>query len=133
MLFDAGFNMKIAKKMNSNIARAALTGTKFEPALQLFMSSTAIGYCSTVDVPKLLKVLKKIPQYILLGLIMENRLLHRADIDRVSEMKDITSVRASLCHTLQMGSVNISRTLLANQTALSASLTTLSSGETDKK
>jgi ribosomal protein L10 len=127
MLFDAGFDMYIQPRINSSVAQMAFYDTKYEPVLRLLISRSALGYCSTTDVPKLLKVSKKMYQFVLIGLVLENRLLHRADIDRVAKLTDITSVRASLCHTLQLGSASLSKTLLANQMALSTSLSTLAS------
>ena len=126
MLFDNRFEMSLEVEANSNIAKLALSQTKFAPVLRLCTSHTSFAYCKTTEVGKLLKLIKKMPQFILLGLIMEDRLLHRADIEKIAKMPDITSVRAQLCQTLQLGSASLSKTLLANQMALSTSLSTFS-------
>lgn len=52
---------------STKIARMALTGTELEPVLQLHVGSTSYMCCKDNNVPKLLKFIKNMPTYVLLG------------------------------------------------------------------
>jgi len=134
LLYDNNFDMKIHYFLeNKLVAGEALKGTKFEPALPLFASRTSIGYCQEANIPKLLHCLKKMPTFILIGLIFEDRLLHLADVERIAKISDIDTIRAQLCHTLQLSSVQLNQALNANQSVLSSSLSTLAQRNSEEE
>jgi len=122
IFFDAQYDMAIENRLGRAVCRQALEGTKFEPVLQLLQSRCSVGYCKTTDVSKLLKLLKKTPQYILIGLILEDRLLQRADIEAYAKLPNKTTLYSNLSRTLTLASSNISNNLQANQILLSRSL-----------
>jgi len=133
MLFDAKFPMLLRyQRINKAIYNHALKGTKFEPVLPLIeVQATGVGFCKTTDVATLLKLMKKIPQFILLGLVIEDRFLHRADIEKLAELPDLTTLHGRLSHTLNLTSANIASNLQANQIQLSRNLALHSASASD--
>jgi len=131
MLWDAKFDMTLRHHNDPTVAKMAVSGTKFEPVLRIFNEHTALGFCRDPDVPKLLAVSKKMPDFILMGVIIDDRLLHRADMEIYGEAKNITAMRGKFCHTLStVSGMQLSSTLLSNIHALSHSLTTYSGTDT---
>ena len=120
--------MKLARRQNSKVIELALRGTKFEPVLRLTPCQVSIGYCADKKVDKLLQVAKKMPQFILLGAVMDNRLMHRADLEAYASM-NMDTARAQFYHTLNSAGVALSRNLSANALHLSHSLGTYAKGE----
>lgn len=55
------------QKYSKYTAKLALENTRFEAVLQLFVAHNVIVFCDEPKVEALLKILKKIPQYILMG------------------------------------------------------------------
>jgi large subunit ribosomal protein L10 len=55
------------KQYGKKIVRMALEGTKYEPVLTLFTSRNFMVFSQDVQVSKLLKLNRKIPQLILMG------------------------------------------------------------------
>jgi len=112
---------------NKNIIKMALAGTEFEPILRLHVGSTCYLCCKNFEVAKLLKLLKKMPTHILLGAMVQGRLLTRAQLTWCSSLPDISILRAELCSILSSSSSNISQNLMHHQQNLSMSLTSLAS------
>jgi ribosomal protein L10 len=125
MLFDAKFPMKIQQQVNTSVMQYALGGTRWAPVLPLCVSKVALGFCSDTNVPKLLKLLKKMPQFLLLGLVYDNRLLHKDDVERVAKMTSLLGTQSQLSSTLNLPGMTLSQNLTAGQIALSHSLSSL--------
>lgn len=123
------FGMKIQERINRKVATMSLTNTRWSPILHLLQCHSALGFCSEVNVPNLMKALKKMPQFVLLALILDDRILHRDAVTELERLRDITNVRAQLCSTLALQSVTLSQNLTANINALSHSLGTYAIGD----
>lgn len=126
--------MKIEPQGNAQVARLALEGTKWSPALTLCQSRFSIAYCGTTEMAKLVKLMKKMPQYILLGLILDNNLLHKADIDKFSAISaDIQQLRSQVCNTLSSSGVNVSQSLTHVTSSLVHNLSTYVDAQSPKE
>jgi len=112
---------------NKNIIKMALAGTEFEPMLRLHVGSTCYLCCKNLEVTKLLKLLKKMPTHILLGAMVQGRLLTRSEVAWCSTLPDISILRAELCSILSSSSSNLSQNLMHHQLNLSQSLASLAS------
>lgn len=123
--------MKIREMINSNVAKMALIGTKWSPLLQLIRSRTAMGFCTSDSIPDLQKAVKKMPQFVLIAVLVHGRILHKDAMEELGRLRDITNVRAQLCSTFALQSVTLSQNLTANINALSNSLTTYSKPPND--
>lgn len=64
MLHGKGMQFAFA---STKIARMGLVGTDLEPLLRLHVGRTCYLCCEQAEVAKLLKLLKKMPTYVLLG------------------------------------------------------------------
>lgn len=123
MLHDSNFPMTIEEKVNFKVVKAAFEGTKWAPVAQLCISKTAFGYCESTDVQKMLKVLKKMPAFHLIGLVYENRLLNKADVDRLAALSaNILNLHAQLSMSLTSPVVNLCQNLMLGQVSLTNSL-----------
>lgn len=125
--------MKIQEMINGSVAKMALRGTRWSPLLKLIRSRTAMGYCKSDSIPDLQKAVKKMPQFVLMAVLVHGRILHKDAVEELGRLKDITNVRAQLSSTFALQSVTLSQNLTANINALSHSLTTYSKqdGEED--
>ncbi len=123
--------MKIREMINSNVAKMALLGTKWSPLLKLIRSRTAMGFCTSDSIPDLQKAVKKMPQFVLMAVLVHGRVLHKDAMEELGRLRDITNVRAQLSSTFALESVTLSQNLTANVNALSHSLTTYSKTEDD--
>jgi hypothetical protein len=126
MLHDNNFPMRIQQRINYKVTAAAFEGTKWAPVVQLCQSKTAFGFCETTDVPKMIKLLKKMPAFILLGLIYENRLLHKDDVERVVKLSNILNLHSQLSTTLNLPTMNLTQNLLMGQVTLTNNLSSYS-------
>jgi len=122
LLFDANFDMTILPEVNAKVAGLALRNSKFEPVLRLVMPPTAFGFCKNTDAKKLLQLNRKMHAFVLLGAVVDNRLLHKADFEGYAS-KDLDTVRALLSQTLSSaGGKNLSSTLESSSLTLSNNL-----------
>lgn len=123
MLHDNNFPMEIQQRVNRQVTAAAFKGTKWAPIIPLCESKTAFGFCSTTDVSMLMKMLKKMPAFILIGLIYENRLLHRDDVDNLVKLSNnIVNLHSQLSTTLNLPIMNLTQNLMIGQVTLTNSL-----------
>jgi len=118
---------------NKKIMKMALVGTEFEPMLRLHVGSTCYLCSKDLQVAKLLKLLKKMPTHILLGGMVQGRLLTRSQLAWCSTLPDISILRAELCSILSSSSSNISQSLMHHQQNLSQSLATLASSDSSSQ
>uniref|UniRef100_A0A0A9WJL0 Large ribosomal subunit protein uL10m n=1 Tax=Lygus hesperus TaxID=30085 RepID=A0A0A9WJL0_LYGHE len=92
------------------VVKMALQGTPYEAALKLFIAHSALIFCDEPKVGKLIKIVKKIPQYSLMAGVVEGRLLSVTQMQAYSELGDLDSARAQLVATLNSaGSGFVSR------------------------
>jgi len=128
-LYDMKFDMRIQPEINRNMVKLALAGTRWSPLIPLTESRTALGFCKEDDISKLLKALKKMPQFILIAMVAHDRILTKNAVEELEKLRDIANVRAQLCSSLALQSVTLSQNLTGNINALSHSLTTYSHPE----
>ncbi|KAF6215154.1 hypothetical protein GE061_009905 [Apolygus lucorum] len=102
-----GMKLEVYSK---NIVKMALNGTPYETVIQLFVAHSALIFCDEPKVGKLIKIVKKIPQYAIMAGIVEGRLLSMTQMQAYAELGDLDSARAQLVATLNSaGSGLVSR------------------------
>ncbi|XP_076368658.1 mitochondrial ribosomal protein L10 isoform X3 [Tachypleus tridentatus] len=89
---------------NNSTVRLALTGTPYESILHLITSHNAIVLSPEDRALKLLQLDKKMPQFILLGGIIDNQLLSREGLRAYSQLPSLEVMQAQVCATLSMAS-----------------------------
>ncbi|CAH1388401.1 unnamed protein product [Nezara viridula] len=100
----------------------AVRGTIYENILPLFVTETAIIFSEEVHVDKILKVLRKIPQYVLMAGIIDKRLLSVSQLKQYAELKDITTARAGLVSLLNSFGQQIVNNITAHPRNLATQL-----------
>ena len=125
-----GFELK---KYNNRICREALKNTKWE---NVVLFHTEMGRMETqfafyiesadkIDPAKLLAYDKKVPEFVLLGAILEDRMLDRAGLTHAATNlypRGIESLHAELSTILQTPARKLSQSLGRNQQKLSENL-----------
>lgn len=76
--------------------KLALAQTNYEAVLKLFESHSSIVFSSTPQVPKLLKIIKKMPHLILLASIVDGKLLSKNQTIEYGSLINIDNARARL-------------------------------------
>jgi len=125
-----GFELK---KYNNRICREALKGTKWEDVVlfhtEMGRMETQFAFClepaDKADPAKLLAYDKKVPEFVLLGAIVENRMLDRAGLTHAATNlypRGIESLHAELSTILQTPTRKLSQLLGRNQQKLSENL-----------
>lgn len=76
--------------------KLALAQTNYEAALKLFESHSSIVFSSTPQVPKLLKMIKKMPHLVLLACIVDGKLMSKSQTIEYGSLIDIDNARARL-------------------------------------
>lgn len=82
------------------LIQAILKGTKYEAVLPLFESHTMMVFSNNPQVDVLLKLQKKMPQYILLAGIVENRFMSKEEMLWYGSLQNLDVMRGQLCATL---------------------------------
>lgn len=119
-LFKQNIHMKA---YNKKVMSQALVGTQYETILPLFDSRNGIVFSPEQNLKKMFKIVKKVPQIMILAGIVEGRLLSKTDLVKYSELPSLDIARAQLASTLQQAAGSSLVTLLqANQTQLTAAL-----------
>ena len=125
-----GFELK---KYNNRICREALKNTKWEDVVMFHVEmgrmETQFAFCmdpaDKIDPAKLLAYDKKVPEFILLGAIIENRMLDRAGLIHAATSlypRGIESLHGELSTILQTPARKASQLLSRNQQKLSENL-----------
>lgn len=110
------------KRYSSKIMRLALTDSPYAATMPLYSSQFCIVFGSDINVVAFEKIVKKFPQVILLGGILEGHVLNRNDFLRYGKM-DLTSSRVQLVQLLQnAGGNNLNQQLTHHQSTLVARL-----------
>lgn len=97
----AGMDHLVYGKSTLNLA---LAQTNYAAVLDLFQSHSALVFSSTPQVPKLLKMIKKMPHLILLACIVDGKLLSKNQTVEYGSLVDIQNARARLISVI--GQVN---------------------------
>lgn len=84
--------------------KLGLADTNYASVLNLFQSHSSIVFSKTSQVPKLLKMIKKMPHLILLACIVDGKLLSRNQTVEYGNLVDINNARARLISAI--GQVN---------------------------
>lgn len=116
------------RKYETVMIRAAAAGTQYEDALAHFYNTTTIPrlhhlvFSPEVQPKKLLDLDKKMPDFLLLGVIVENRLLSKKGLQAMLKMPPIDVLRGELCAILSTPAQKTASLLSSNQQALSTNL-----------
>lgn len=97
----AGMNHVVYGK---NTLKLGLEQTNYAAVLNLFQSHSSIVFSSTSQVPKLLKIIKKMPHLILLACIVDGKLLSKNQTVEYGNLVNIDNARARLISVI--GQVN---------------------------
>ncbi|XP_053661785.1 39S ribosomal protein L10, mitochondrial [Anopheles marshallii] len=107
------------KVYGKSIMRKAVADTKFEAIMPLFEAKTAIIFSPEAQkIKQVLSVLRKSPQLILMGGIVEGRLLSRNEFMAYATMPDLTTVRAQFAAVLESAGGKIVADLQCHQSQL---------------
>lgn len=85
--------------------KLALEQTNYATVLNLFQSHSLIVYSNTSQVPKMLKLIKKMPHLVLLASIIDGKLLSKHQTVEYGNLIDIDNARARLISVI--GQVNL--------------------------
>lgn len=110
-------NMYI-KRYGRSILRMAFENTGYEALMPLFQSQSLIVFSAETQVSKLLKLVRRTPQFILLGGIIEGRLLNKEDFTNYSKLPDLQTARAQFAQLLLSAGSNITSQLNQHQSIL---------------
>ncbi|BES89708.1 ribosomal protein, L10 [Nesidiocoris tenuis] len=113
-LFDTRVKLKkegmTLEVYSKHTVKLAVADSPYEAILQLYVAHNAIVFSDEPKVGKLLKIMKKIPQFVVLAGMVEGRLLSVTQLENYANLGDVTSARAQLVGTLNSaGSSLISR------------------------
>ncbi|XP_045458772.1 39S ribosomal protein L10, mitochondrial [Melitaea cinxia] len=83
------------------IVSMATKGTRYEVINQLFTSHQNIIFGQPENAAKMFKILRKAPQLVVMGGIIEDRLISKNDLVEYSKLPSLDIVRSQLCSVLQ--------------------------------
>lgn len=110
------------KKYGSSVLKQAINDTPYEVLLSLQRcktACTAFAFCTEHNnVSTIMKILKKIPQMMLLCGIVENRLLSKNELVEYSKMPDISIARSQIVNVLNMAAGQLVQNLESHQSNL---------------
>ncbi|KAL7742328.1 hypothetical protein ACLKA6_005584 [Drosophila palustris] len=107
------------KSYGRKIIGQAVAGTAYEAILPLFHSNHCIVFSpNQQSVGALLRITKKVPQMVLLGGIVESKLLSRNELMDFALMPSLQVAQAQLVQTLNMAAGNVVQQLQAHQVNL---------------
>eukprot|EP00088_Acartia_fossae_P025325 TRINITY_DN26150_c0_g1_i1.p1 TRINITY_DN26150_c0_g1~~TRINITY_DN26150_c0_g1_i1.p1 ORF type:complete len:265 (-),score=35.75 TRINITY_DN26150_c0_g1_i1:54-848(-) len=113
------------------VGMAGLTGTKWESCLHFWfkfsgeMNFQQILFAPEVNPDKILKYEKKVPEFFLLGAVIDNRILSKKQIQDMTKMPSLDTCRGELVSILGYHQQRTLQLLQANQQQLSSNLTQL--------
>ena len=145
-----GQKVQLINNTSAKVARMALAGTDLEPLLRLHVVRTSYLVFQEPDVAKMFKIAKKMPTFVLLGMlvclflnqifywleiffpshldgtytagVMEGRLLTKSQLVWCSTLPSLDLLRAELCSILSASTSRLSQNLTYHQQDLSRSL-----------
>jgi len=119
------------KEYHYRIGKAGLTGTKWENCLHFWfkfpgeMNVQHILFSAEMEPGKLLSYEKKVPEFSLLGCVMDNRILSKREVQEMNKLAGLEECRGELTAILGHHQQNTLRLLGANQQQLSTNLSQL--------
>jgi len=121
MLFKKQFFLK--RGYNNETLRLAIKGSRFETAYPFTESTNGLVVSPTADLKTLLRMSRRMPQYILLAGIVDGAFLSREQLQWMATIPDISAVQAQTCGILSYHASNLSRNLTSHTERLSRLLT----------
>lgn len=121
---EANFDAQVAfhkqgmklKSYGRTIMSVALKGSIYKPIMPLFATKTSIVFSPEPKVAQVLKIVKKIPQLILMAGIAHGRYLSKNELERLAQMPDLQVTRAQFAAVLDSVGGQLVRDLQAHQT-----------------
>ncbi|XP_011630741.1 LOW QUALITY PROTEIN: 39S ribosomal protein L10, mitochondrial [Pogonomyrmex barbatus] len=138
MLSEDEFDLKVLlkktnmyyKRYSKKIMKLALMDSPYVLTMPLYSSHFSIVFGSDINVAAFEQIIKKFPQVILLGGILEEHVLNKKDFLKYGKM-DLTSSRVHLVQLLQnAGGNNLNQQLTHHQTTLITRLKQIGTSET---
>ncbi|XP_011554640.3 39S ribosomal protein L10, mitochondrial [Plutella xylostella] len=111
-------NKMTMRRYGKKIISMATTGTRYEAVQHLFVSQQELIFGQPEDIGKLLKILKKAPQMVVLVGIIEDRLMSKNELMEFSQLPNIDVARSQLCSVLQSAGSSIVGQLQQSQQML---------------
>lgn len=123
---DDMFNIKVAfhkenmhlRAYGKGIMEKAMIGNQYEAMLPLFSAKNCIVFSEEPKIDKLLKIIKKTPQLILLAGVVENRLLSKNELVNLSKLPNLTTARSQFVGVLNSVGSGLVSNLQAHQVNL---------------
>jgi len=106
------------KQYGKKIVRMALEETKYEPVLTLFTSRNFMIFSEEPQVAKLLKLKKRMPQFILMAGIVDDRFMSLKELERYSNMPDLQTAQAGVVAVLNSAAMQLTQKLTHHQQTL---------------
>ncbi|XP_034474085.1 39S ribosomal protein L10, mitochondrial [Drosophila innubila] len=107
------------KSYGRKIIGQAVVGTAYEAIMPLFHSNHCIVFSpNQQQVNAMLRITRKVPQMVLLGGIVESKLLSRNELMDFAQMPSLQVAQAQLVQTLNMAAGNVVQQLQAHQVNL---------------
>lgn len=84
-----------------------MKGTRYESLLTFWnstpvLSNQYVAFCPEIKPDALLKMEKRIPELFLMAVMVENRIVKKKDIQDMTKMPTLETLRGELCGILQM-------------------------------
>lgn len=106
------------KQYGKKVVRMALEETKYEPVLTLFTSRNVMVFSEEPQVAKLLKLKKRMPQFILMAGIVDDRFMSVNEMEKYRNMPDLPTAQAGLVAVLNSAAVQLTQNLMHHQQTL---------------
>ncbi|XP_055858181.1 39S ribosomal protein L10, mitochondrial [Episyrphus balteatus] len=103
------------KRYGKKIIKMAVDNTKYEAIVPLFDSNHCIVFSPEQNVATLIKITRKVPQMLLLGGILENRLLSRNEFMNFANLPNLQVAQAQFVSVLNMAAGQLVQNLEAHQ------------------
>lgn len=110
------------KVYGKSIIRKAVANTKYEAMLPLFESNNGVVFSPEPQVAEMLKIIKKVPQLILMAAIVEDRLMSKSEVVNYVSLPSLQIARSQLVGVLNTAAGSLVNNLQAHQTNLCYSL-----------
>eukprot|EP00088_Acartia_fossae_P032513 TRINITY_DN33280_c0_g1_i1.p1 TRINITY_DN33280_c0_g1~~TRINITY_DN33280_c0_g1_i1.p1 ORF type:complete len:262 (+),score=9.97 TRINITY_DN33280_c0_g1_i1:51-836(+) len=116
------------KEYHHRVGKAGLRGTQWENCLHFWfqfpgeMNLQPILFSPNLQPDKLLKYEKKVPEFHLLGCVVENRILSRREVQELVKMPSLEQSRGELLSILNFHQQRTLQLLQSNQQQLSTNL-----------
>lgn len=110
------------KSYGKSIIKKAVVNTKYEAMLPLFESKNAVVFSADPQAAQMLKIIKKVPQIILMAAIVEDRLMSKNEVVNYANLPNLTIAQSQLVGVLNSAAGALVNNLQAHQTNLCHSL-----------